>query len=639
MRHIYKYSILTVIFLACSFLAEGQTKQLKKANKKYNEYEYINATNIYLEVANSGYQSKELYTRLSNALYFNARYREASTWYKALYDLRNGKLAPKVLLRYAQSLKAIGRKRQAAKVYDEFLKATEAIDNEFSSAKDYLAIIEKNSHRYQIDSLPFNSKNIDFGTFSKDGTIYFSSSRYRKKGIKRIDTWTNESFLDIYISQFDKETQTYTKPTPLKGDVNTKYHESSPVITKDGKTMYFTRSNSTKQYKEDKKAITQLKIYRASMIDGKWTAVEDLAINGETFSNAHPVLNSEENRLFYVSNIAGGFGATDLYYVDILEGGKLGKPVNMGPKINTKGRESFPFVTTKNELYFSSDGHFGLGGYDVFYLDLSAKEKQLVNIGKPINSSKDDYAFSIDNDTKQGFFSSNRGRSDDVYSLLENQSIKEILERNISGIVVDKGTNFPIPNAMVTIRDADNKVVKTVYTDTTGAFNVSINRFQLHILLAQKELYNPESTIISKQEEKEIRLSLEKNAEKIEEGVDIAKLLNVVIYFDFDKAEIREDAKVELEKVRAVLEKHPEINLILRAHTDSKGKDDYNMKLSDRRAKASMNYLIKKGIRANRLTAKGFGESEILNKCKNGEDCTEKEHQLNRRTEFIIKKN
>ncbi|MDT7831589.1 OmpA family protein [Flavobacteriaceae bacterium S356] len=637
MKPTNKLVAIIVVFLATTVFSYGQTRQLERANKKYDEYEYINATDIYLKVAESGYQSEELYTRLSNALYFNSRYREAAKWYKKLYDLSRGDVSSDILLRYSQSLKAIGRSRQAAKMYDAFLKESKVLNDDLASAKDYLAIIEENSNRYKIDSLSINSDNIDFGAHMRDSVLYFSSTRSKRKSVKRIDTWTNEPFLNIYTATYDIETKSYEEPIELKGVINTKYHESTPVLTKDGKTMYFTRSNNSKKYNEDKNAIAQLKIYRATKIEGRWTNIEDLAINGETFSNAHPVLSPKEDRLFYVSNMAGGYGQTDLYYVDILANGSLGKPMNLGHKVNTKGRESFPFITSDYELYFSSDGHFGLGGYDVFYLDYGTKEKQLVNVGKPINSPRDDYAFSIDNLSKKGFFSSNRGKSDDIYSLVETKPIKEILEQEIHGLVTDKQTNVPITNSIVTVNNQDNEVVSEVRTDEIGRFTVSVNRFKIHTLLAQKKDYNPESIVISKKNENtNVHIQLGKNIEKVEEGVDIAKLLNVVIYFDFDKSDIREDAKVELEKVFVALKQYPMIKLDLRAHTDSKGEAVYNQRLSERRALAAMQYLLSKGISKDRLTAKGFGEKELTNACKDGVVCSEQEHQQNRRTEFII---
>ena len=632
--------ILVAVFALSTLFAYGQNKKLKKANEKYNQFEYIDATEIYLQVAESGFTSEELLRRLSNGLFFNSKYKEAESWFKKLYDLKNGKIESKELLRYAQSLRSNGKEEEAKRVYNEFLKTSAVNEDGFLSAADYLEIIEENSNRYEINDLDINSKYIDFGTHYRNDTIYFSSTRGTRRSIGRIDTWTNQPFLDIYYSLLDAENTAYTKPKLLKGDVNSKHHESTPVVTKDGKTMYFTRSNSTPLYDKEKNPIAHLKIYRATINEkGKWGNIEDLSINGEHFSNAHPVLNPQEDKLYFVSNRPEGMGETDIYSVDIFKSGRLGEPKNLGSKVNTKGRESFPFISRNYELYFSSDGHFGLGGYDVFYIDLLSESKQLINLGKPINGENDDYGFSIDVVTKRGYFTSNRTQIDNVYDLIETKPIQDLLEMKISGTVRDKQTDELLANSKVTVRNKNNKIVQILQTNAEGAFSASVNRYESYIIRAEKQDYNPDDVFVEKkQKDVNIDLKLDKNRQKVEEGIDIASILNIVIYFDFDKSNIREDAKVELEKMVAVLTRYPGIKVDLKAHTDSKGEDSYNQKLSQRRAEASMQYLIERGILKDRLTAKGYGESQLKNECSNTVKCTEEEHQLNRRTEFIVVK-
>ncbi len=640
MNNRYKIAIIFMLSLF-SFSVIGQSKKLKKASKKYQQFEYIDATEIYKQVAESGFTSEELLVRLSNGLFFNSKYKEASKWYKKLYTLKNGDLHPKLLLRYAQTLRVIGKEEESKDIYNEFLKSAATEQEDFASAADYLDIIEKNSSRYIINELPINSKKyIDFGTHYKQDTIYFASTRGYRRRIGRIDTWTNQPFLDIYYAILDSVENSYSKPKLLKGEVNSKHHESTPVITRDGSTMYFTRSNSTPLYDKKKNPIAHLKIYKATKNEkGEWENITDLSINGEHFSNAHPVLSPKEEKLYFVSNRPGGKGQTDIYYVDIFKSGNLGKPVNLGSKVNTKGRESFPFISRDYELYFSSDGHFGLGGYDVFYIDLKSKDMQLINLGKPINGEKDDYAFSINSVSKKGYFTSNRGKSDNIFSLIETSPIQDLLEIEVSGVVVDKKTGEILPNAKVTLRNKKDEVVVSLTTNNEGEFSSKINRYQPFTVRAEKEDYLPEDVFVyKKQKDPKVKIELEKNLQKIEQGIDIAKILNVVIYFDFDKSDIREDAKVELEKIVAVLQKYPQIQLDLRAHTDSKGESEYNRELSYRRAMESMQYLMNRGISKERLSAQGFGESELVNKCKDEIECSEEEHQENRRTEFVIKK-
>ena len=639
MKNQYKILVCFLLISNSLFLGAQESRKLQKADAKYNQFEYIDATEIYEEVANSGFESKELFTKLGNSFYFNSKYTKAAKWYAELYRFTQGNVESKSLLRYSQSLKAIGKVKESEKIYNIFLKQYPILSEDFLTASDYLEIIEKNSNRYDIETLDINSKWIDFGSFVQGDTLYFSSTRNHRKSIRKIDTWTNQPFLDIYKT-YKKEDASYSNPVAIKGGINSYYHESTPVITKDGKTMYFTRSNNRKTAKKDKKGHSQLKIYRARKgKDNNWGEVENLTINGDNYSNAHPVLSPNEKHLFFVSNRPSSLGQTDIYYVDIFEDEQLGQPTNLGTKVNTKGRESFPFVSQNNELYFSSDGHYGLGGYDIFYLDLKSQEPQLLNVGKPINGPGDDYAFTINSITKKGYYSSNRSFVDDIYGFTETEPIQNLLIAELTGLVTDKETKESIANSIVTIRDQNNNVVKVVETDGEGKFLTKINRYKSYFVRAEKKKYLPEEVLFVKKSEKEVHIELLKKVDpEVIKGADIAKILNVVIYFDFDKSAIREDAKVELEKVIAVLNKYPDIQIDLNSHTDSKGEADYNMRLSNRRAVSTMNYIVGRGVSKERLKAKGFGETKLTNGCIDTIKCSEEEHQKNRRTEFIIVK-
>jgi outer membrane protein OmpA-like peptidoglycan-associated protein len=637
MKNKYKVTFLAITFLSVIGIT-AQEKQIEKANDEYENSAYIDASEIYLKVIKSGFKSAEIILKLGNAYYFNANYIEAVKWYDELYVYKEQSIDKSYLLRYSQSLKAVGDTKKAAKIYDEFLKLSEILNDDFRNTKDYLDIIEMNSNRYDLDTLHVNSKYIEYGSFFRNDTLYFSSTRNNRSSIGRIDAWNNDRFLDVYTTVFDSQKEKYLKPRLLKGDVNSKYHESSIAITKDGKTMYFTRSNSTFLEKKGKKAITHLKIYRATKIKNRWANIEDLSINSDNYSSAHPVLSPDEKTLFYVSDMPGSIGKTDIYSVDIYDKGELGKPKNLGPKVNTKGRESFPFISSDYELYFSSDGHFGLGGYDVFYFDLVAKQQQLINVGKPINSANDDFAFAINNFNKKGFVSSNRSGVDNIYTLVETIPIKDILEFNLSGFVTDKKTKELLANATITVTDRNGKIQSITATNSEGKFNVKINRFKSNIVKAEKVVYATSNKFIPVEDNKKVaKLELEKNQIAIKDGVDLAKDLNITIYYDFDKATIRKDAAVELEKIVAVLQKHKEINIVLNSHTDSRGRALYNLRLSEKRAQRAIEYLIKRGIDKNRLSGKGYGETELLIDCKYPEKCSREEYQLNRRTEFIIK--
>lgn len=634
--------ISVMVFFA--LVANAQEPELRHANKKYEELSYIDATKIYLKVAESGHRSEELFKKLGDIFYFKANYTEAEKWYLELYKLNNDAWEAEHLLRYAQSLKAVGKEKEAEKIYDAFLSSADILNDEFSTSSDYLKIIGENSNRYSIAPLSINSEGIDYGSFIHNDTLYFSSSRSLGRK-KIIDTWSNRPFLDIYTTNYNEIENTYGKPTVLKGDVNTKFHESSPVIAKDGKTLYFTGTSITQANKKNKQVKDLLKIYKATKVKGKWTDIEDLSINGDDYSNAHPALSPDGKTLYFTSNMPTSLGQTDIFSVSIHTDGSLGKPINLGSKINTKGRESFPFITQDNGLYFSSDGHFGLGGYDVFFIALNAKEMKLLNVGKPVNGPTDDFAFSINDKTKKGFFSSTRSGTDNIYGFLETTPIKDLLQTKIMGTVTGGKAQRPLESAMITVMDRDNKIIATGKTDKEGKYTVNVDKLGPHIIKVEKRDYDATDKLVTKRGNI-VRLDFQlaqnvfrtTNESEAAKRLDLAVALNLnQIYFDFNSSYLREEAKTELAKISVAMGQYPKIRIEIGAHTDSRGTDKYNTWLSIRRAERATEYLIKKGIDKSRIIFKGYGETKPVNDCKNNVVCTEKEHRQNRRIEFMIR--
>ena len=635
----------TVLVLICilPILTYGQKTKLKQANKEYEQLGFIRASEVYEDVASKGYRSVELLQKLGNTYYFNANYEKAASWYKELFALDSSP-ASEYHRRYAQSLKAIGEDVASQRIFETYLNQSKNGSKTDLSVSDYLNMIEENSGRYSIRNLPFNTPGIDFGGSINDGKLLFASTRDTGTVSKRRSAWDELSFLDIFEVNMDSE-ESYGPITKVKGEVNTRFHESSAWVTKDGNTMYFTRNNTNPEHKKDKPIIQYLKIYRASLVNGKWTNVESLLINGDHYSTAHPVLNSKEDRLYFVSDRPESVGATDIFYAEIKEDGSLGQVSNAGKAINTTGRESFPFITDRDELYFSSDGHFGLGGYDVFYIQLSDDDnfskRNLLNVGKPINSAMDDIAFSINTDTGKGFVSSNRKGGmgyDDIYSFTEIKPIKDLLKAQIKGRVTDERTREVLAKSEVSLFYEDGSLYKTVMTDAYGDYQVSIHKNVIYAIRATKEGYNTQETNILKgQSNQVVNFELERDLYALAPGGDLAKTLGIKeIYFDFNKSIIRSDAEVELQKVIVVMQKYPKLTVAIRAHTDSRGNDLYNLNLSDKRAKSTKQYLIDNGITKERLTAKGIGEFELVNRCSNEIKCNAAEHEQNRRSEFII---
>jgi len=641
-----KYIIYTFLSLFV-LVGYAQERKLSKADKKYDSYAYINAIEIYEEVAAEGYKSKELFEKLGNAYYFNANLIKASKWYGELFKLGE-EVAPEYYFRYAQTLKAEKRYKESDEKMQEFNKLTgsDIRGNEFIKTRNYLDKIAGKSGRFRIENLGVNSKYSDFApSFYLENNLVFSSARDTGIATRSNHKWNARPFLDLYGAEV-ADNGSLANVDKFSDKINTKYHESTTVFTKDGNTMYFTRNNYFNgKYKKDEKGINKLKIFRATREDDRWTNIEELPFNSDLYSVAHPALSIDEKKLYFASDMPGTFGQSDLYVVDINDDGTFGEPKNLGKGINTEGRENFPFISQDNELYFSSDGHVGLGGLDIFVLNLDIEDSEIFNVGEPVNSPMDDFSFIINTKTKKGYFASNRDGGqgdDDIYSFLETKAIQWTCEQEIVGVVKDDKTNEPIAGAHVQLYDESNNSIDGIFTNREGKFKfksiLACNK--IYFVRASKKEYNTGEQLMPKQEEgglREATLLLEKEEVPFEIGDDLAVTLNIpIIYFDFDKSNIRDDAAVELEKVVAVMKKYPTLKIDVRSHTDSRGGDAYNKKLSQRRNESTRAYIISRGIDESRLIGAGYGEERLVNKCSNGVKCSEEEHQLNRRSEFIV---
>lgn len=643
-------ALLLAVFLGPMGLwqVQAQKRQLEKADEFFKNLRYIDARDIYLKVAESGYGSEEVFRKLANTYYYNGRYDEAVEWYDKLFEVNPDVLEPLIYLRYSQSLEAVGNHKKAREFFDVFLRKTSE-NNRYRSSEDYLNLIESNSGRYDmklIDEL-YDQKQIAFGaTVLEDKLIYSSTEDKPKTFINEVDGWTGKSFLSLYEVQIDTANNVLNQPQKWVHDLKNKYHESSAVFTKDGLTVYFTSSNFTGTMKP--KDEPNLKIYRSDFVNSEWQKPVDLSINGETFSTAHPSLSPDEGKLYFASDRPGGFGQTDLYEAEIYIDGTMGHPRNLGPEINTGGRETFPFASEDGYLYFSSDGHFGLGGLDVFAVQLKeGKFKELLNLGKPINSYADDFAYAINNETKYGFFSSDRAVLDtvgiipsNIYSFKELRPLENLFESIVEGFVTDKDTGKPIKDAEITLRNEKDEVLAQTTTDEQGHYSFEADKTGMYIVRAEKTLYDSEEKITQPDlDQQQIDFELKRNVVIVEPDVDIGLVLNsTMIYFDFDKFNIRKDAEINLQKVRQVMLDYPDMRIKIRSHTDSRGSKDYNRALSRLRAESTRDYLIKHGIKADRLEHEGLGESELVNECTDGVRCSEAQHQQNRRSQFIILK-
>lgn len=478
----------------------------------------------------------------------------------------------------------------------------------------------------KIDVQGFN--NVFSPTEFKDGVV-FSADKDVTFDAKK-SSWTGNSYLDLYFTEKNKEGK-WLDPEALKGDVNGKYHEGPAVFTKDGNTVYFTRNNYKKRKLNDNSpGENNLKLYTASFEKGKWTNVRELPFNNDMYSVGHPALSADESKLFFISDMPGGEGGTDIWYVTKNDN-SWSKPVNAGNVINTPGNEMFPYYHKDGSLYFSSDAHSTLGGLDVFITsNVNGKWLTPENLNYPLNSSRDDFGFVLSDDDKTGYVSSGRSEGkDEMYEF-----VKHPPKFNVFGLVTSKLTNNPLPGVTVVLNDLFGKPIEKSTTSNNGKFKFKLEPNNDYKVFVRKEGFFAVSQVLSTVGKKysenfEVNLALDELI--IEKPIIIEN-----IYYDYDKWFIREDAKPELDKLVKIMEDNPNIVVELSSHTDSRASDRYNLILSDKRARAAVEYIISKGIAKEKITAKGYGETKLLNNCTNNKECTEQEHQINRRTEFKV---
>lgn len=625
------YTIL-LLFAVSTSMITAQNSKTKKADQYYDRLQYTDAAAAYQKLLKKGEGSAYVYERLANSYYFLNDTKKAETFYKRVVKKKD--VDPETVYNYAQCLKANGKFGDYNTYMKQFaqMKPNDSRAVAFMENPDYLPkIVDESRQKYTATNLDaLNSKYSDFGGRVYNSDFYFTSARNttRKKY-----GWNEEPYLDIYKASIIGGVE--KNAVLLKGDVNTKYHESTVAITPDGKRMYFDRNDYYDgKYKKDDQGINQLNIYYAENIDGQWKDIQPVPFNDQQYSNSHPALSPDGNTLYFTSDRPGGKGQADIYSISIAADGTFGTPQNLGDNINTEGREGFPFVDSNGTLYFSSDGHLGMGGLDVFYAEAKGNGfGKVKNMGLGVNSPDDDFAFYFDPTTEEGYISSDRkgGKgSDDIYKIKKIESCDVIF--NV--MVVDASNDEPISGARLDLFDNLENQLKSQNTNSQGMGRITAACDQNHVVQAFKEGYesNAETVTASKEGEKNIRIAL-RPIDEIVEG-EMVKLNPIL--FDFDKYNIKPQAAFELDKLVELMKKNPEMVIRVESHTDNRGSDAYNMGLSDRRAKSTVQYVISKGISKDRISGEGFGESKPAVDC--GSHCTEAQHQQNRRSEFIILK-
>ena len=636
-----KNYIITGIVLLITICAFAQNDTQKKADNLFNNFAFVQATNAYHDLINEGFNTDYATRQLADSYAYLRNPDSAVVYYEKAVKQNNVPI--EYYYNYSQALRGV-KDYEASRVWmKQFKDAGGNIEEQrFLKDSDFLNSIFNAKKQYFLKDIKFNSKFREFGAYEHDGNIYFTSSRDKGDLKKHINSWDEEPFLNIYVIHKNANDSIVNGKSKLKGQVNSVYHDGPLTLTKDGKTMYFSRTDFIKNILgRNNEGISNLKIYKASLVEDKWTNIEELPFNSNHFSNAHPALSEDESKLYFASDRSGGKGGSDIYYVDI-HNGTFGKPKNVGSVVNTNKNEKFPFINSEGALFFSSDGHPGLGLLDVFGT-VSNESKNIVsiiNLGTPVNSSKDDFSFFMNENGLSGYFASNRHGgigSDDIYAY---DRLPQLI---LDGTVYDTINNSPISNAMVTLLDINENVIAKLQTDNNGHYSINIDRDADYVVKVNKDGFvDYENALTSKNIDRNVKtvttdFSMQPEA-KVEEITEIVKLSP--IYYTYNSSKIRNEDLQELDNmVNTMLNIHSNMTIRIESYSDSRGPANYNYKLSQDRANATYKYLVNKGVNPDRIIDyKGYGEEKLTNGCDSTTKCTEAQHQKNRRTQFIVVK-
>ena len=622
MKNLY----ITLSFVIASSTLSAQNKDTKNADRLFNRFEYVDAASEYLKLVDKGKADGYVYKQLADSYYnvFNAA--EASKWYaRALTEKQDAE----TYYRYAQMLKADGKYEEANKQLQKF--ANMAPNDQravaFKQNPNYLPKLNEKAKSFDIKSLDINSDKSDFGAMlSNDNTLYFASARNTSR---KTYGWNEQPYLDLYSAVYNTD-GTFSQPTAVEG-VNTKFHDGPASISADGNTMYLASESFNEGLFEKDKAqklkFGQVALFKSVKADGKWSKPTPLPFNSKDYSTSNPSLSKDGKTLYFSSNMPGSVGGVDIWKVSVNADGSFGTPENLGKKINTEGNESFPFITDENKLYFSSDARQGFGGMDVYVIDLN-KGTEATNVGKPVNSEKDDFAFSFNTAKNIGFVSSNRGGVDNIYSATPVCGVEVV------SLVRDAKTGSKLSGARVAILDEKNNIIATKTTAADGTVSYDVECDKAYTLQVAKDGYESNNFPVSKTRGGIVNINAD--LQPIDVIVTETEIILNDIYFEYDKSNITQQGAFELDKLVQVMKNNPAMVIMVKSHTDSRGSDQYNMNLSDRRAKSTVQYIISKGIAKDKISGKGYGESEPKVNC--GENCTEEEYAKNRRSEFLIVK-
>jgi outer membrane protein OmpA-like peptidoglycan-associated protein/tetratricopeptide (TPR) repeat protein len=615
--------IYITVGLLIALQGYSQSNATKKADAFAESYQYTKAIDEYLKLVDTKDADAYVYTELADSYFTIFNMDEAAKWYARATKKSAG---AETYYNYATALKTQGKYAEANKQMDKFaaLLPNDERAKDHKSNPNYIPALASRSKLFDSAVADINSKDkSDFGAvLTNDNTFYFVSSRSAssKKDM------AGQSFIDVYKS-VRNESGTFSEPVAVS-ELNTAFHDGPITVSADGNTIYFASEGQNKDFKKGKKyKISQQGLYKAVKVNGKFTNIQPLPFNSIDYSVGSPSLSADGKTLYFASNMPGGLGDTDIWKVSINDDGTYGTPQNAGAAVNTPGKENFPFITDDNVLYFASLSRQGFGGFDIFKADLN-KGTEAVNLGKPINSEKDDFSFNFNSAKNLGFYSSNRGGTDDIYTAMPVCGVEAI------AVVKDKNTGAILSDAKVAILDGKQNVIATKQSNAEGEVSYDVDCNTEYTFLVEKSGYDAAQFTVAKTNDKQVKVEALLAPEKM--IVTDTEIVINDITFDFNRSNITKEGARELNKLVRVLNSRPSMVLLVKSHTDSKGSDDYNNKLSEKRAQSTVQYVISKGINPDRITGKGYGETELKVNC--GDDCTAEQDAQNRRSEFLIVK-
>ena len=622
MKNLY----ITLSFVIASATLSAQNKDTQKADKLFNTYEYVDAASEYLKLVDKGKADGYVYKQLADTYFNMFNTAEAAKWYAKATETNQD---AETYFRYAQMLKANGKYEEANKQMKKFasLSPNDQRARAFNENPNYIPRLLDKEKLFDVKPSDVSSEKSDFGAVLYDNALYFTSAR---NGARKNYGWNEEPFLDLYKADYNAD-GTLTNASTVN-DLNSQYHDGPLTMSADGNTVYFTsdsfRERSFERDKKNKLKLGRNNIFKATKEGDKWGNITSVPFNSKEYSTSNPSLSRDGKTLYFSSDMPGSLGGVDVWKVAVNADGTFGTPENLGKNVNTEGNESFPFIADDNTtLYFASSGRQGFGGLDVFKIDLS-NGKEATNVGKPVNTEKDDFAFTFNKAKNIGFLSSNRNGNDDIFIA------NPICGVGVLTVVTNAKTGKILANAKVSIVDDKKNVISTEQSNAKGEVTYRVECNKDYTVQVSRDGYESNTFPVAKNPGGDVNVTAA--LQPIETIIKDTEVALNSIFFEFDKSNVTSEGAFELDKLVQVLKSKPNMVILVKAHTDNRGSDVYNLSLSDRRAKSTVQYIISKGIPKARISGKGFGESEPKVDCK--ESCTEEQHAQNRRSEFLIVK-